>query len=271
MQDSFNVIFIGDIVGRPGRDALKKVLKGIVRKHSALFVVANGENSASGFGITEKVAKELFSYGIDIITLGNHSFDKKESEIFLDAEPKVLRPLNLSIYAPGRGFAIIEKEGVKLAIVNLVGKVFMEIYDSPFLVIERYLKDISSSTSNILIDFHAEATSEKKAMAYFLDGKVSAVLGTHTHIQTADEVILKKGTAYITDVGMTGAHDSIIGNRVEEVLERFVRGVPRKLEVATEDVRVSYVVVKIDIKSGRALNIERFCEKIGGEAYEITS
>ncbi len=270
MQDSFKVLFIGDIVGKPGRDCLKKSLKGLVKRHKALFVVANGENSASGFGITEKVAKELFGCGIDIITLGNHCFDKKESEVFLDAEPKVLRPLNLSIYAPGRGYTLIEKEGFKLSVVNIVGKVFMEIYDSPFLAIERYLPEIDKSTRNIIIDFHAEATSEKKALAYFLDGKVSAILGTHTHVQTADETILKNGTGYITDVGMTGAHDSIIGNKVEEVLERFVRGVPRKLEVATEDVRVSYVVLTIDNSNGKTISIERYCEKMEGEAYEIT-
>lgn len=271
MQNSFNVIFIGDIVGRPGRDALKKLLKVLIKKHDALFVIANGENSASGFGITEKVAGELFSYGVDIITLGNHTFDKKESENFLDEAVRVLRPLNLSLYAPGRGYTVIEKKNIKLLVVNLIGKVFMEVYDSPFLAIDKYLSQLTEITKNIIVDFHAEATSEKKAMAYFLDGKVSAVLGTHTHVQTADEMILKKGTAYITDVGMTGSHDSIIGNRVEEVLERFLKGIPRKLEVATEDIRVSYVVIKIDKNNGKALSIERFCEKMGEEVYEITA
>ncbi len=271
MQDSFNVIFIGDIVGRPGREVIKKLLKGMIKKHNALFVIANAENSASGFGITEKVAKDLFALGIDVLTLGNHCFDKKESESFIDSEPHILRPLNLSPYAPGRGYVIIEKSHIRLCIVNLIGKVFMENYDSPFLAIERHLPEITSKTSNILIDFHAEATSEKKAMAFFLDGKVSAVLGTHTHVQTADETVLKKGTAFITDVGMTGSFDSVIGNRVEDVLERFLRGVPRKLEVATDDVRLSYVVLSIDKNTGMTLKIERFCDKTLEEDNEITS
>ncbi len=271
MQDSFKVIFIGDVIGRPGREIIKKVLKGLVKKHNALFVIANAENSASGFGITEKVARDLFSLGIDVLTLGNHSFDKKESENFIDSEPKIVRPLNLSPYAPGRGYIIVEKDDIKLCVVNLIGKVFMEQYDSPFLAIERYLTDITAKTNNIVVDFHAEATSEKKALAFFLDGKVSAIIGTHTHVQTADETVLKYGTAFITDVGMTGSFDSVIGNRVEDVLERFVRGVPRKLEVATGDVRISFVVITIDKKTGKALDIERYCKKIPEEEDEITS
>jgi metallophosphoesterase (TIGR00282 family) len=264
MQNSFNLIFVGDIVGRPGRQGVKERLKSIVKRHNAVFVIANGENSANGFGITSKVAQELFAAGIHVITLGNHTWDKKEAEVFLDEEPHILRPANFSPYAPGRGSVVIENNGVKLGVISLIGQVFMGSYESPFLAAERIVSDISAKTKNIIIDFHGEATSEKKAMAFFLDGQVSAVLGTHTHVQTADVCILKKGTAFITDAGMTGPHDSVIGNCVEDVLDRFVRGMPRKLEVASGDVRISYVVIEIDVASGKAFKIERCMEKVFG-------
>lgn len=262
MQNSFNVIFIGDIVGRAGRTALKTKLKDIIKEKEALFVVANGENAASGFGITQNVADELLNLNIDVLTLGNHAWDKKEAEIFLDEEPAIIRPANFSPLAPGRGFVVIEKRGFSLAVVNLIGRVFMDNYESPFFVGEKIIDEIKHKTNNIIVDFHAEATSEKQAMAYFLNGKVSAVLGTHTHVQTADETILDGGTAYITDVGMTGSRASIIGNRVEDVMDRFLKGMPKKLEVATENIWISYVVIEIDNRTGKATKIDRFYEKI---------
>lgn len=262
MQDSFRILFVGDIVGRAGRTAVKARLKEIKREKDVLFVVANGENSASGFGITKNVLYELLSYEIDVITLGNHAWDKKETESFIDEEPSVVRPANFSPLAPGRGFRILEKEGVSFAVVNLIGRVFMDNYESPFFTMDRILDEISRKTKNILVDFHAEATSEKQALARYLDGRVSAVVGTHTHVQTADETILPQGTAYITDVGMTGSRDSIIGNKIEDVLERFLKGIPKKLEVASGELCLSYVIIEIDKKTGRAEGIERFCEKI---------
>lgn len=264
MPSSFNVIFIGDIVGRPGRQGLKERLKSIVKRHDALFVVANGENAAKGFGITKEVAKELFATGVQVITLGNHTWDKKDAETFLDEEPFILRPANFSPYAPGRGWLTLEREGVTLAVLSLIGRVFMDNNESPFLAAEKIVEEIRQKTPHILVDFHGEATSEKKAMGFFLDGTVSAVLGTHTHVQTADECILPQGTAFITDVGMTGSHDSVIGNRVEDVLDRFVKGLPRKLEVAAGDVRISYVAIEIDAATGKAVRIERFIEKVSG-------
>jgi len=262
MQNSFKVAFIGDIVGRAGRTAVKVRLRELIRDKNILFVIANAENSASGFGITKKVADELLSSSIDVITLGNHTWDKKEAETFLDEEPRIIRPLNFSPLAPGRGMVTIEKNGIALTVINLIGRVFMDNYESPFFSVEKVLTDSLVKTKNIIVDFHAEATSEKKALAYFLNGKVSAVLGTHTHVQTADECILDKGTAFITDVGMTGSKNSIIGNRIEDVMDRFLRGIPRKLEVATEEPLISYVIIEIDSLTGKALKIERFNEKI---------
>lgn len=262
MQNSFKVMFVGDIVGRAGRSAIKTRLKELKKEKNILFVVANGENAASGFGITKKVSDELLNSDVDVITLGNHTWDKRESEIFIDEEPSIIRPANFSPIAPGRGYLIKEKKGFTLAVLNLIGRVFMDNYESPFFAADKILDDIYKKTKNILVDFHAEATSEKQALARYLDGRVSAVLGTHTHVQTADEMLLPKGTAYITDVGMTGSSNSIIGNRIDDVLDRFLKGIPRKLEVATDDICISYVVIDVDNTTGKALNIERFYEKI---------
>lgn len=262
MLNSFKVAFIGDIVGRAGRTAVKVLARELIKENGILFVVANAENSASGFGITKKVADELLSYNIDVLTLGNHTWDKKEAELFLDEEPRIIRPLNFSPLVPGRGFITLEKDGVSLGVINLIGRVFMDNYESPFFTVEKAIEELSTKTKNIIVDFHAEATSEKKALAYFLNGKVTAILGTHTHVQTADECILDKGTAFITDVGMTGSRNSIIGNRIEDVMDRFLKGIPRKLEVATDDIWASYVIIEIDKATGKALKIERFYKKI---------
>lgn len=265
MQDSFfKVLFIGDVIGRPGRNALKKVLKDIQSRENILFTIANCENASGGFGITYSAVDEIFSVGVDFITLGNHTWDKKETENFIGEVKNVLRPANFSPLAPGKSFSIIEKNGISLGVVSLIGRVFMDNYENPFIIGEKIIGEIKEKTNNIIIDFHAEATSEKKALAYYFDGKVSAVFGTHTHVQTADECILRNGTAYITDVGMTGPYESVIGNNIEDVLMRFLKGIPRRLEVASKDVRMAYVVLTIDARTGKALDIKRYIEKIEG-------
>ena len=211
------VLVVGDIMGKVGRNSLKEFLER--KKNDYNLVIVNGENAAAGFGITCKIAQEFFSWGVDIITSGNHIWDKKEIYDYLDSEDRLLRPLNYPKGVPGNGYKIIEgKDGNKVAVINIQGRIFMPEVDSPFDRIEEVLESIRKETKNIIVDFHAEASSEKVAMGYFLDGRVSLVYGTHTHIQTADEKILPKGTAYLTDVGMTGAHDSIIGMSVESVL-----------------------------------------------------
>ncbi len=264
MQDKFKVLFIGDVVGRPGRNAVKKCVKDIKNREKALFTIANCENASGGFGITYAVVDELLSSGIDVITLGNHTWDKKETESFIGEVNNVLRPANFSPLAPGKGFTVLEREGISLGVICLIGRVFMDNYENPFITGKQIIEEIKGKTQGIIVDFHAEATSEKKALAFYLDGEVSAVLGTHTHVQTADEQILRNGTAYITDVGMTGPYESIIGNNIEDVLTRFLKGIPRRLEVATKDVRIAFVSVTIDIKSGKAVEIKRFIEKVEG-------
>lgn len=264
MQDSFNVLFIGDVVGRPGRNAVKRFIKDFVKREKILFTIANCENASGGFGITYSVVDELMSSGIDVITLGNHTWDKKEAENFINEMKYVLRPANFSPLAPGKGMCVVEKEGIKLGVINLIGRVFMDNFENPFIIGNNVVNEIKQTTNNIIVDFHAEATSEKKALAYYLDGMVSAVIGTHTHVQTADECIMRNGTAFITDVGMTGPYDSIIGNNVEDVLTRFLKGLPRKLEVATKDIRIAYVIITIDSKTGKAIQIKRNIEKIEG-------
>ncbi|MCX8034625.1 MAG: TIGR00282 family metallophosphoesterase [Thermodesulfovibrio sp.] len=265
MQDNlFKVLFVGDVVGRPGRNALKRSLEAIKKRENILFTIANCENASGGFGITYSAVDEIFSSGVDFITLGNHTWDKREAENFIGEVKNVIRPANFSPLAPGKGYSIIEKNNISLGVISLIGRVFMDNYENPFLIGEKVINEVRQKTSNIIIDFHAEATSEKKALGYFFDGKVSAVLGTHTHVQTADECILRNGTAYITDVGMTGPYDSIIGNNIEDVLTRFLKGLPRRLEVATKDVRIAYVVLTIDKNTGKTFEIRRYIEKIEG-------
>ncbi|TDT69166.1 hypothetical protein EV215_1508 [Hypnocyclicus thermotrophus] len=214
------ILIIGDIIGKPGRKILYEFLER--KKEEYDFIIVNGENSAAGFGITTKIADEFFEYGIDVITSGNHIWDKKEIYKYLDENNALLRPLNYPKSVPGSGYIIKEsKNGEKIAVVNLQGRVFMPLVDSPFEVIENILNEIKKETDIIIVDFHAEATSEKVALGWFLDGKVKAIYGTHTHIQTADNRILSEGTAYITDIGMTGSHDSIIGMTIESVLPKF--------------------------------------------------
>ncbi len=250
------VLFIGDIMGRPGRLAAAKFIPRLRDDFGGFdFVIANGENSAAGFGLTEKVMLELFSYGIDILTNGNHVWDKKDFLRTLDSEPNVLRPANHPKGTPGRGFAVYGKNGERLAVICLQGRTFMPPLDCPFQTADALLA--SCGTPAVFVDIHAEATSEKRALALYLDGRVSAVVGTHTHVQTADEEILPGGTAYLSDAGMTGGHGGVIGMTAESVLPKFLTGTPSRFAVCEERVKFQGVVVEIDGKSGRALGVTR--------------
>lgn len=252
------VLFIGDIVGKIGRTAVKALLPNVTSRYKIDLVVANGENAAGGFGITEKTAAELFGSHVQIITSGNHVWDKKEAVSYLAKEYRILRPLNYPPGAPGSGSIVYTlPDNTKVAVVNISGRVFMNTLDCPFRTGREEVERLRESASVILIDFHAEATSEKIAFGYYMDGLASAVVGTHTHVQTADEKILPKGTAYITDVGMTGPLESVIGIERDQIIERFLHLMPRKYDVAGGTAVLSAVVIEIDVKSGRATAIQR--------------
>lgn len=249
------VLVIGDVMGKAGRNSLKEYLH--KKKAEYDFVIINGENAAGGFGITAKIAEEFFSWGVDVITSGNHIWDKKEIYGYLDEEERLLRPLNYPKGVPGNGYVIREnRKGEKVAVINIQGRVFMPEVDSPFSRIEEILDEVRKETKNIIVDFHAEASSEKVAMGYYLDGRTSLVYGTHTHIQTADDRILPKGTAYLTDLGMTGAHDSIIGMSVDTVLPKFLNSLPSRFEVASDDVKINGLELEIG-SDGLAKSIDR--------------
>ncbi len=250
------VLFLGDIVGRPARRFLKDFLPELVKREAFDFVIANGENAAGGSGLTEKVAGELFSSSIDILTTGDHAFKKREIFSLFD-RMDIIRPLNYGELAKGRGYIIKEKAGRKIGVINLLGRVFMQPADCPFKAVSAALNEILKETKSIVVDIHAEATSEKVALGYFLARKVSAVLGTHTHIPTADARIIDRYTAYITDVGMTGALDSVLGRQKEDIISRFLTNVPQRFNLAEGDVRAQGVVLNIDEKTGRAESIER--------------
>jgi len=252
------LLFIGDIVGRPGRELVRQGLAGLVEYHSIDFVIANAENAAAGFGITREIGDQLLDWGIEVMTSGNHIWDKKEALDYIGAEPRLLRPANYPAGAPGNGSYLARtRSGATVGVVNVMGRVFMLNIDDPFQVVQREVEALRKRTRIVFVDFHAEATSEKIAMGWHLDGKVTAVVGTHTHVQTADERILPKGTAYLTDVGMTGPHDSIIGVEVEPALNRFLTALPQKFETATGNPRLNAVVVEADEASGVATDIER--------------
>jgi len=252
------VLFIGDIVGKVGRVTLKGLLPNLVDRYKIDLVIANGENIAGGFGITDKTADEVLSLGVHIITSGNHIWDKKESIPYIAKKNRILRPLNYPPGVPGFG-SIVQtlSNGTKVGIINISGRVFMPAIDCPFRVGEEEIKKLRESAKIIIVDFHAEATSEKIAFGYFVDGKVSAVVGTHTHVQTADEKILPNGTAYITDVGMTGPAVSVIGVEKEQIIERFLLQMPMKFETAKGDGILSAVVIEINEESGKATAIQR--------------
>jgi len=258
-----NILFIGDIFGRPGRTIVKDRLPELVKQYSVNLVIANGENSAAGFGITPPLADELFDLGIDVMTTGNHVWDKREIiEYFqmADGNPhspakRLLRPANFPAGMPGWGVYEGQKNDINYAVINLQGRVFMSSSDDPFRFADKLLEKIKAKI--IFVDFHAEATSEKVAFGWYLDGRVTAVVGTHTHIPTADETVLPKGTAYITDVGMTGPYDSVIGVKKELIVDKFLSGMPTRFEAATGDVRLCAVVVECDDKTGRATGMKR--------------
>lgn len=257
------VLLVGDIVGRPGRMALARVATRYKADGRADVVVANAENSAAGRGITAALAEELFAAGADVLTMGDHVWDQREAAAYVDREPRIIRALNLPPGCPGRGFTTLSTAHGALTIVQLMGRTFMNnVVDCPFRAIDEWLKKQSRSGQMIVVDMHAEATSEKVAMGKFLDGRVSAVVGTHTHIQTADDAVTAKGTAYLTDLGMTGPCDSVIGRVTESILTRFLTGMPTKFEIATNDVRLHGALVTLDPASGRALKIKRVEEII---------
>ena len=252
------LLFIGDIVGRPGRELVRQGLQAIVERHQIDLVIANAENSAAGFGITREIGDQLLDWGVDVMTSGNHIWDKKEALDYIGTEPRLLRPANFPAGAPGNGSYLARtRDGRSVGVVNVMGRVFMLNIDDPFQVVLREIEALKQRTRIVFVDFHAEATSEKIAMGWHLDGRVTAMVGTHTHVQTADERILPKGTAYLTDVGMTGPHDSIIGVEVAAALNRFLTALPQKFETATGNPRLNAVVIEADEQTGRATHIER--------------
>ncbi len=253
-----NLLCIGDIVGRPGRHVLSQRLAQVVREHAIDCVIANAENAAGGSGLTPQIYDKLLKYGVHLVTLGDHAYRKRDIIPTLESASDIVRPANLSPAAAGKDFALYQTaKGPTVAVVALIGRIFMKPTDCPYAKIDSLLPRLQQSADIIVVDMHAEATSEKVAMGYYLDGKVSVVFGTHTHIQTADERLLPKGTAYITDIGMTGAHDSVLGRRTESVIRAFRTQMPYPFEVATEDVRMTGIVVTVDTLSRQAERIER--------------
>ena len=252
------VIIIGDIVGRPGRRILTATLKKLKEQHETEFVVANVENAAEGAGLVPKVGDEILAAGVDVMTSGNHIFDKKEVIQYIENQPRLLRPANYAPDAPGRGLWLGSTDsGTPVAVINVQGRIFMPPSDCPFRAADRLLAEIGNRASVIIVDHHAEATSEKLAMGRYLDGRVSVVVGTHTHVQTADEQVMPGGTAYITDLGMTGPYDSVIGVQAQLVITRFVRGLPLRYQTASENPQLHGVVVDIDERTGKAVSIVR--------------
>ncbi len=260
------ILFIGDIIGKPGRRAIKELLPHLVASRSIDLVIANCENAAAGFGITRDIVEELYESHIDILTSGNHVWDKKEALEFISDYETLLRPANYPTVVPGRGIVVYPSPaGHLVGVVNLAGRIFMQPIDCPFMRAQEEIARLRMKTNMIIVDIHAEATSEKRALGWYLDGQVSAVLGTHTHVQTADDEILPGGTAYLSDVGMTGPFDSVIGIRKEAIIERFLTQLPNKFEVAKNDVRLQGALLEIDESTGRASAIERISVKLQDE------
>ena len=253
----FRVLLTGDLMARAGRRVLEERLDGLREQREIDFVVSNIENAAAGSSITPRIAEELFAAGVDVMTSGNHIFDKKEILQFIEREPRLLRPANYAPGIPGKGRWVGKVRGIPVAVVNLQGRVFMPPSDDPFRVADAQLAAIEPSVKIILVDMHAETTSEKMAMGRYLDGRVSAVVGTHTHVQTADEQILPGGTAYMTDLGMTGPHDGVIGMQTEIVIERFLKGISAKFEPCEGEIRLNGLIVDVDEETGRAMQVER--------------
>jgi len=255
------VLLIGDIVGEPGRKAVGRFLPGVVRENGIEFVVANVENSAGGFGVTPKIAEEFFQMGIDVLTSGNHIWDKKEIMPYLERERRLLRPANYPPDAPGSGSVVVKaRSGEKVGVVHLMGRTFMPIVDCPFNIGRREVEKLRSETALIVVDLHAEASSEKMAIGWYLDGQVSAVVGTHTHVPTADERIFPGGTAYLTDIGMSGPRNSVIGIRKEQVIARFLTQIPQRFETASGPAQFCAAMIEIGT-DGKASRIERILMK----------
>jgi len=252
------VLFIGDIFGEPGRRALARAVPRLVAQRQIDIVIGNGENVAGGFGITPELAEELFDLGLSVITTGNHAWDKKEILDYFPREPRLLRPANYPSGVPGNGSVVVESAGgEQLGVLQLMGRAYMPTLDCPFQVAKKELAALKKRTAAVIVDMHAEATSEKMAMGHYLDGEVVAVVGTHTHVQTADDQILPKGTAYLTDIGMTGPLHSVIGVKKELAIEKFLTGMPRRFEVASGPSVFCAVLLDLDARLGKALSIER--------------
>ena len=262
------ILVIGDVVGRPGRVIIQRTLLTLREERHIDLVVANCENAAGGAGVTPSVADELFRAGVDVLTSGNHVWRKREGVELLRRDPRIIRPANYPAQAPGVGSTIVESlSGQKVGILNLMGRVFMEPLDCPFRTAERELARLTLVTPVIIVDMHAEATSEKVALGWFLDGKVSCIFGTHTHIPTADARILPNGTAFITDVGMTGPYDSVIGRKTEQILERFLTSIPIRSDVADGNVQLHGLLVDVDPATGKATAIQQVSERLEGGVH----
>ncbi len=269
MSEVVRVLFLGDIVGKPGRQAVQNCLSFLRKKFAPDIVIANGENAAGGIGVTPEIAAQLLDGGIDVLTTGNHAWKEKKVYTYLDSEARILRPANYPPGAPGRGWAFYPVRAHRIAVVNLSGRVFMDLVDCPFRAIDAILEEARPGTPLVLVDFHAEATSEAQAFGWYVDGRCSAVVGTHTHVQTADARILPAGTAYITDVGMCGPLDSVIGMQAEQVIDRFRSQLPQRFEPARGRPVVCGVSVQIDADTGHARQIERFQAFPDGEGVAL--
>lgn len=258
-----NILVIGDIVGKPGRRAIKETLSKIQNDYNIEFTIANAENAAGGRGLTRDVMGELLNSNIDVLTMGNHVWDNKDIFNFIEDEPRLIRPANYPEPCPGQGYHIYTAGfNIKVAVINLSGRVYLPALDCPFKKLDEILTNIKGKSDLIIVDFHAEATSEKLALGFYSDGKVTAVLGTHTHIQTADERILPQGTAYITDLGMTGPVDSILGMNKDEVINRFITQRPTRFEVATGQAQIQGVILEIELELGRVKKIQRISQVV---------
>lgn len=253
------ILFIADLMGRPGKWIVSQLLHDFKEEHRIDFTIANAENAAGGFGITRETCKKISSYGVDVQTTGNHVWDRQEIREYLESEENVLRPANYPASCPGNGMVLYKLiDGRSVGVINVQGRIFMKSIDCPYRSADGEIALIGNETNIIFVDIHAETTSEKVAMGYYLDGRVSAVVGTHTHVQTADERILPQGTAYITDAGMTGPHDSIIGMKHSAAIKRLLTGMPYRFSVASDDIKMQGVIVEVDDQTGRAISIERY-------------
>ncbi|AIE85101.1 TIGR00282 family metallophosphoesterase [Fimbriimonas ginsengisoli] len=261
-MSSYTILFLGDVVGKSGRAAVREGLPSLIDTHKPLFSIVNGENSAGGVGITPEIAEEIYQAGADAITLGNHAFNKRDIYPYLETNKPIVRPSNMPQGVPGRGMCIVEKEGIRLAVMNLCGRVYMDSYGDPFAEFDRLVAELK--TDHLFLDFHAEATSEKIAMGFHAEGRATAVVGTHTHVTTADEKVLPGGTAYITDVGMCGPVGSVLGMDREIILKRFKTTLPQRFEVSNNPGVICGVVIGVERETGCATSIQRI--RFGEEA-----